>query len=202
MSLPTTRQPQSASDRDRLVLIGGSAGGFVALIRVLTAIPASFRLPILVVQHLHPDDNGSFARHLANGTQLPVIEVSDKEPILPGYIYTAPANYHTLIEQDRTLALSLEGKVHWSRPSIDVLFESAAQTFGADLIAVILSGANEDGAVGMQAIKLAGGLTIAQNPATAEYPAMPQAAIDTGAIDEVLSVEEIGRQLVKLEQGR
>ncbi|OGQ97164.1 MAG: hypothetical protein A2521_16290 [Deltaproteobacteria bacterium RIFOXYD12_FULL_57_12] len=180
------------------VVMGGSAGGFKAYAAILSALPTDFELPVLVVQHLHPGDDGSFARHLARVALHPVIEPCDKERIERRQVYVAPANYHMLVERNGTIALSLEGKVNWSRPSIDALFESAALAFGQRVIAVILSGASIDGAVGMRAIKAAGGLTIAQEPATAEYPVMPQAAIDTGAVDEVLSVEEIGRRLIEL----
>ena len=110
----------------------------------------------------------------------------------------APAGYHMLIERTGTISLSTEEKVNWSRPSIDVLFESAAEMWGDQVVAVILSGASSDGAAGIRMIKSFGGLTLAQNPATAEQPLMPQAAIDTGAVDEVLSLEEIIRRITAL----
>lgn len=180
------------------VVIGGSAGGFKAFSTILSAISPDFRLPILIVQHLRPNDDGLFALHLAGTVRVPVIEPCDKQWIKAGHVYVAPANYHMLVEQNGTIALSVEEKINWSRPSIDVLFESAALALGERVIAVILSGANGDGAVGMMKIKEAGGLTIAQDPATAEFPVMPQASIDSGAVDEILSVEEIGRLLIKL----
>jgi two-component system chemotaxis response regulator CheB len=178
--------------------MGGSAGGFKALSAILSALPLDFPLPVLVVQHLCPGDDGLFARHLASTAKLPLIEPCDKQWIKQGQVYVAPANYHMLVEQNGTIALSVDDKVNWSRPSIDVLFESAALAFGGRAIAVLLSGANADGAAGMQKIKEAGGLTIVQDPATAEYPVMPQAAIDCGAADEVLSAEEIGWRLIEL----
>ena len=110
----------------------------------------------------------------------------------------APANYHMLVEKDGAIALTVDERVNWSRPSIDVLFESAARVWGKSLIAVILTGANADGAKGMQAVWKAGGHTIAQDPASARIPVMPQAAIDTGAVDEVLRLEEIGPRLADL----
>lgn len=113
-------------------------------------------------------------------------------------MYTAPANYHMLVERDGSIGLSVDERVNLSRPSIDVLFESAALAWGEAVVAVILSGANADGAEGMRAVKAAGGFTIAQDPASAEHPVMPQTAIDAGAVDEVLRVEEIGRLLAKL----
>ncbi|MDO8946368.1 MAG: chemotaxis protein CheB [Desulfocapsaceae bacterium] len=182
----------------KAVVMGGSAGGFKAFSTILSSISPDFRLPILIVQHLRPDDDGLFARHLAGTVTVPVIEPCDKQWIKAGHLYVAPANYHMLVEQNGTIALSVEEKVNWSRPSIDVLFESAALALGERIIAVILSGANADGAAGMLTIKKAGGLTIVQDPATAEYPVMPQAAIDSGAVDEVLSMEEIGRRLIEL----
>ncbi len=188
----------AAVDCRGVVVMGGSAGGFKALTVILSALPTDFALPILLVQHLHPSDDGTFARQLKNHVRLPVIDPSDKERIEPGQVYVAPADYHILVERNRTIALSTEEKVHWSRPSIDVLFESAALALGKRIIAVILSGASNDGAAGIQAVKTAGGLTIAQDPATAEYPLMPRAAIDTGAVDEVLTLAEIGRRLVEV----
>lgn len=162
------------------------------------ALPVDFALPIMVAQHLHAKDEGAYAKHVARLTRLPVVEACDKEPIESGYLYTAPANYHMLMERDGTIGLSIDEQVNCSRPSIDVLFESAALACGDAVVAVILSGASADGAKGICAIKKAGGLTIAQDPASAETPFMPQAAIDTGAVDEVLSTEQIGRLLATL----
>jgi len=180
------------------VAVGGSAGGFEALEAIVGALPMDFKPPILAVQHLHPSDNGSFARHLARSTRLPVIEPCDKEWIDPGRIYVAPANYHMLVERSGAIALSVDGKVNWSRPSIDVLFKSAARAWGGSVIAIILSGASRDGAEGMRAVKGAGGLTMAQDPASAQVPFMPRAAIELGAADEVLCPEAIGRRLIEL----
>lgn len=182
----------------KAVVIGGSAGGVEALIAILSSLPADFALPILAVQHLHPRDNGSFAAHIARSVRLPAAEPCDKERIERGHLYTAPANYHMLVERDGTVSLSVDGRVNWSRPSIDVLFESASLAWGKSVISVILSGANADGTKGMRTIKEAGGLTIAQDPATAEYPVMPKAAIDAGVVDEVLSAADIGRRLAEL----
>ncbi len=183
----------------RAIVIGGSAGGFEALTAILSELPGDFLLPVLVVQHLHPCDDGSFARHLARATRLPVIEPCDKEPIERGRLYAAPANYHMLVERDgSTIALSIDERVNWSRPSIDVLFESGAGAWGEGVIAILLSGANADGAKGMGEVKKAGGMTIAQDPASAQNPVMPQAAIDAGVVDEVLGLEQIGQRLVEL----
>jgi two-component system chemotaxis response regulator CheB len=178
--------------------MGGSAGGVAALGVILAALPPAYELPVLVVQHLHPSDEGAFARHLSHATRLPVVEPCDKARIERGHVYTAPANYHMLVERDETIGLSVDERVNWSRPSIDVLFESAARAWGGEVTAVILSGANADGARGMRAVRQAGGLTIAQDPGTAESPTMPQAAIDAAAAAEVLAPEEIGRLLAGL----
>ncbi len=182
----------------RAMVMGGSAGGREALAVILFALPAGLAIPVLVAQHLHASDNGSFARYLASKTRLSVVEPCDKERIEPGRVYTAPANYHMLVERDGTLALSVDERVNWSRPSIDVLFESAALIWGAGLVAVILSGASADGANGIQAVKRAGGFTIAQDPDTADHPFMPRAAIATGAVDDVLRPAMIGRLLAEL----
>jgi two-component system chemotaxis response regulator CheB len=177
---------------------GGSAGGVEALRTILSLLPENFALPILVVQHLHPSDGGLFAQHSLRTTHLRVIEPCDKERIERGCIYAAPANYHMLVERNGTISLCVDEKINWSRPSIDVLFESAARAWDASVAAVILSGANADGAEGICTVKTAGGLTIAQDPTSAGTPVMPQAAIDTGAVDEVLRVEEIARLLAKI----
>jgi two-component system chemotaxis response regulator CheB len=192
------RHRARGGNRYRYVVIGGSAGGIEALRVILMALPVDFALPILVAQHLHASDEGALAVHVARLTRLPVVEACDKDPIERVHLYTAPANYHMLMERDGTIGLSIDEQVNCSRPSIDVLFESAALAFGDAVVAVILSGASADGAEGISAVKKAGGLTIAQDPASAESPVMPQAAIDTGAVDEVLSTEQIGRLLATL----
>ena len=175
--------------------MGASAGGFDAISSVLSALPSDFALSVLVVQHLHPSDDGSFAQHLARITPLRVVEPCDKERIDRGCVYAAPANYHMLVERNGTIALSVDEKVNWSRPSIDALFESAAWAWGEATVAVILSGASTDGAKGMCAVKKAGGLNVAQDPASAEYPLMPKAAIDAAGIETVLAPREIGELL-------
>jgi len=185
----------------RAVAVGASAGGLQALTIILGELAADFALPILVVQHLHASDDGRFAAHLGELTTLTVVEPGDKDPILPGQVYVAPANYHMLVERDETIALSIDERVNHSRPSIDVLFESAAHAFGARLIAVILSGASHDGALGMRTVKALGGLTIAQDPASAEHPVMPQAAIDVARIETVLAPHGIAEKLSKLGRG-
>ena len=199
----TSEGPRSAfgiphSRAFRAIVIGGSAGGVEGLTAIFAALPADFELPVLVVQHLHPSDDGAFARHLARVTRLTVVEPCDKERIERGRVYAAPASYHMLVDRNGSISLSVDEKVNWSRPSIDVLFESAAIALGEAVVAVLLSGASVDGAEGMHAVREAGGLTIAQDPEDAEYPLMPQSAIDVQAADKVLQAEEIGRLLAEL----
>lgn len=178
------------------VVIGASAGGFEAFGALLSPLPDSFPLPLFIAQHLHAADEGNFARHLNGITALSVRVPCDKENIRPGCIYVAPANYHMLIESNGSIALSVDPKIKWSRPSIDLLFESAAHAWGKRVIAVILTGANDDGAVGIKTIRQAGGETLAQTPTTAEYPAMPQAAIDTGGVQKTLDLAQITEILI------
>jgi two-component system chemotaxis response regulator CheB len=182
----------------QVVVIGGSTGGFNALASLIGMLPADFPLPILVVLHLHANDSEGFSEHLARETQLTVIEPCDKQVMLPGFIYTAPANYHMLLERDGSIVLSVDEKINWSRPSIDVLFESGARAWQAQVIAILLSGANRDGMQGMLAVHQAGGFTLVQEPASAESPIMPQAAITAGAVNEVLNTESIGKRLMAL----
>lgn len=180
------------------IVMGGSAGGFKALMAILKPLPADFPPPILIVQHLHASDGGTFAEHLGHTTRLPVIEADDKMPIAAAHIYVAPANYHLLVEDAAMLALNVDPPVNYSRPAIDVLFESAARVWGKDLLAVLLSGASCDGTAGLQAVKDAGGRTIAQDPATAESPLMPQWAIEKNVVDEVLAPAAIALRLGQL----
>ena len=180
------------------VVVGGSAGGMEALSILLAPLQTDYPLPVLVVQHLHKSDDEYFVRHLNDRLSLQVTEARDKEVAEPGRVYVAPADYHLLVERGGTLALSIDPKVNWARPSIDVLFESAARAWSDALIGVILSGANEDGAQGMRLIRDLGGRAIAQDPSTAECAVMPQAAINLAGLNIVLSPEAIGDLLVKI----
>jgi len=190
------RVPSSAFGRFRAVVMGASAGGRDALAAVLSRLPPDYAVPVLIVQHLHPDDDGGLADSLARATPLRVVAPCDKQCIEPGCVYVAPANYHRLVERIGSIALSTEGHVNWSRPSIDVLFESAAHVYGEQLLAVILTGANGDGTQGMRTVRALGGRALAQDPATAENPVMPQSAIDAGAIDEVLNLMNIAERMM------
>ena len=149
------------------VVIGASAGALEALSKLLPGLAADYRLPILIVVHLPPDRTSLFVELLRAGCAIQVREAGDKEPIESGVVYFAPPDYHLLVEQDRRLSLSSEEAVLFSRPSIDVLFESAADAYGEGLIGVVLTGANSDGADGLKAVIEAGGLAIVQNPKSA-----------------------------------
>ncbi len=186
--------------RNRAVVIGGSAGGMQALSVILPALPADFALPVAIVIHVQEGSSGYLATYLNDRCSLLVKEPFDKEPLTSGTIYIAPAGYHLLIDSEKTriLALSVDAPVYFARPSIDVLFESAADTYGNELIGVVLTGANSDGSRGLKRIKERGGLTIVQDPATAESPFMPQAAIDTTAVDHILLLAEIGPFLTRI----
>jgi two-component system, chemotaxis family, protein-glutamate methylesterase/glutaminase len=180
------------------VVIGASAGALEALSVILPALPASFRLPVLIVVHLPPDRESVLAELFQGKCRLMVREAQDKEPIRGGTVYFAPPGYHLLVEMDKHLSLSADEPIIYSRPSIDALFESAADAYGPGLIAVILSGASHDGASGMRAIVDAGGMAIVQNPADAFARAMPKAALDACPGALVLSVDEIAAWLVKV----
>lgn len=172
-----------------LVVIGASLGGLQALETLLAGLPQAFPLPVVVVQHRHKDSNDLVAL-LQRYSLLPVSEVEDKEEIRPGQVYLAPADYHLLIEAGH-FALSLEASVGYARPSIDVLFESAAEAYAERVIGVILTGASQDGAQGLAKIKASGGLTVVQSPATAEGQVMPAAAIAATQVDQILPLSEI-----------
>jgi two-component system chemotaxis response regulator CheB len=181
-----------------LVTIGASWGGLHALEKVLSGLPDGFPVPIAIAQHRAVDSGSGALSHLLSvRSGLDVCEAGDKDPIEPGRVYIAPPDYHLLVEADG-FALSIEGMVQHSRPSIDVLFDSAADTYGPALIGVILTGANSDGAYGLTRIKRRGGVTLVQDPETAEKRDMPEAAIAAGAADEVLPLDGIGPRLAEL----
>lgn len=179
----------------KAVVIGSSAGGLDALKTLLSSLRKGFRLPILIVQHQSPQSNKFLPKYLDEHCSMKVKEADEKEKILPGMVYIAPPNYHLLVEEDETLSLSVEEKVNYARPSIDVLFESAAYVYHNTLIGIILTGANNDGSNGMKIIKENGGKTIAQDPSTAYVDIMPKAAIATTQIDHILPINKIGELL-------
>lgn len=181
----------------RLAVVGGSWGGLDALGRLLTALRPS-GMAVAAALHRSPNGpEGALVSYLRARTRLPVVEAEDKQAIEPGHVYLAPADYHLLVEPGR-FALSIDAPVQYSRPSIDVLFESAADAYGAEAAAVVLTGANDDGCRGMAAVKRQGGVTLVQDPATAVRREMPDAAVATGLADHVLPVEEIAARLNEL----
>lgn len=197
MRTPDTHPPDRDS-RYKAVVMGGSAGSTVIIEEILGGLSPDFPVPIFIVKHLHESDEGCCAEHLSRCCGLRVVVPCDKQPIQNGCVYVAPANYHMLLERNRSVSLSIDRKVNWSRPSIDVLFESAAYACGNNLIAVILSGANEDGAVGMKIVKDYGGIAIVQSPESAESPVMPQAAIKAARPDYIQRPADIVKLLTRL----
>ncbi len=183
--------------QNKAVVIGGSAGAFEVLLNLLSKLPKTYHLPIICVMHMHPSDDGELASFLNEQSSLMVKQAEEKEHICPGFVYIAPADYHLLVEHNKTFSLSIDEKVNYSRPSIDVLFESAAFAYMKNLTGIILSGSNHDGANGISKIKQYDGCTIAQSPLSAKYKIMPQAAIDTGDIDFIFSIPEIMDMLLK-----
>ena len=177
------------------IVIGASAGALEALSGILPALPKGYRIPIMIVVHLPPDKKSVLADLLQAKCELDVHEAQDKEPIEDGTVYIAPPDYHLLIERDRYLSLSSEEPVLFSRPSIDVLFETAADAYGESLIGIILTGANNDGALGLKAIVDAGGMALVQQPELAYAPMMPQAALEACPDAQVLKLQEIATYL-------
>jgi two-component system chemotaxis response regulator CheB len=177
------------------VVVGASAGAVEALTAILPALPESFPLPVLVVVHLPAETKSAFADLFNRQCRLAVREAEDKEPIRNGTVYFAPADYHLLVETDLRLSLSSEEPVLYSRPSIDVLFETAADAFGAGLIGIVLSGANSDGAQGLRAVMDAGGIGLVQRPDLSRAPAMPQAALDACPGAAVMTLQQISAYL-------
>lgn len=182
-------------------VLGVSAGGMHALKTILSALPATFSLAIVIVHHSGVQSDGFLAEHLNRCSMIKVKEAEDKETLSRGTAYLAPAGYHLLIEPDKSFSLSVDDKVNFSRPSIDLLFESAAEAFGEALIGVVLTGANADGALGLKAVKRRGGLAVVQNPATAEASRMPQAALDATSVDHIVDLERIATLLRRLSNG-
>lgn len=187
------------SEPRHVVAIGASAGGLAALKKVLCELPAGYPWPVVVVLHSSPRyRNSQLDELLARRVALPVQEAQARTPLAGGVIHLAPAGYHLLVENDLRLSLSVDEKVSYSRPSIDVLFESLAEACGACAVGVILTGANEDGAAGLAAIRRRGGLAIVQDPAEAQAPQMPQAALQIAGADHVLPLRGIAGKLAGL----
>ncbi|WP_339406079.1 chemotaxis protein CheB [Pseudomonas helleri] len=182
------------------VVIGASAGGVEALLTLFADVQPGFKLPVIVVLHVPDERRSQLAAVFNSRLSLPVKEVDDKEPIAPGTLYFAAPGYHVSIEQDHSFSLSREERVHYSRPSIDYLFESAADVYQSRLAAILLTGANQDGAQGLLSVKLQGGLTIVQDPTEAHVATMPHAALERCHPDFILPLHGIARLLVELER--
>jgi two-component system chemotaxis response regulator CheB len=188
---------RSINNRYDLLVIGGSAGSLEVILQLLPALQKDLNLAIVIVLH-RKNGESQLAELLSDKSQWEVREAEEKDVLEGGSVYLAPADYHLMIEKDRSLSLDFSEKVHFSRPAIDITFQTAAETYGATVIAVLLSGANGDGTEGLQNVKGAGGLTIVQDPAEAAVSYMPQHAIDHVKIDYVADTKEIAAIINKL----
>jgi two-component system, chemotaxis family, protein-glutamate methylesterase/glutaminase len=186
-------EPESNEHGDPygIVAVAASAGGITALGRVLGGLTSGFSVPVVVVQHLDPRHKTIIAEVLGRRAQLPVKLAEDGERAKPGTIYVAPPNHHLLVEAEGMLTLSSSELVHFLRPSADLLFESVAGSYGPRAIACVLTGTGSDGAMGATAVKARGGTVIVEDPETAEFKGMPEAAVAAGAVDFVLPLDEI-----------
>jgi two-component system chemotaxis response regulator CheB len=191
-SAPRIRRVEAA-------VIGASAGGVDALGVLFAHLPADWRLPMVVVLHLPEEHESRLPELFRLRLPFPVLEAQDKAPVAPGCLYFAPPGYHLSIERDRSFSLSCEPPVLFSRPSIDVLMDSAADAYGPALAGLLLTGANEDGARGLHGIHRAGGITAVQHPAEAQVPTMPEAAIARHVPDFVLPLRELRALLLQLD---
>jgi len=180
-----------------IVVVGTSWGGLIALKELVRGLPATFALPVVIVQHRHRQSDNLLSTLLQDSTPLPVCEIEDKAPIVGGHVHVAPADYHLLIE-DGYFSLSTDEPVRYSRPSIDVTFESVADAYGARSVGVVLTGANADGARGLKRIQDRGGLTFVQLPQTAESPMMPASAAESVPEARQLTISEIAHALSAL----
>lgn len=185
----------SLSDRVSAVAIGTSAGGIDALGQILPALPSSLRVPVFIVLHLPPERPSLLVDIFGPKCAIPVREAEDKERVEDGVVYFAPPDYHLLIDEGPQLALSADEPVVFSRPSVDVLFESAVEVYGSRLLAVLLTGASGDGAAGLRTVKDAGGLTMVQTPAEAQVPTMVEAALARMVPDWQLTLPDIASTL-------
>ena len=184
------------------VVIGVSAGGLKALSLILKGLPENYPLPLIVIQHRAKEERTLLEEILQAKCPISIRQADEKERIEGGRVYFAPPDYHLLIERDRSFSLTCDEPVNFSRPSIDVSFETASEVYGDKLVGIILTGANSDGAAGIRAVREGGGLTIAQDPATSLFPDMPRAAIDTGSVQHILTAAEIKNFLMDLVKHR
>lgn len=183
------------------VIIGGSAGAFLVISQILENLKTSFTLPIIIVQHINNDTDYYFIEHYRRISHREIVLVDNMADIKDSTIFVAPADYHLLVENKKLLVLSNDEKVRYSRPSIDVLFESASEVFSDSLISIILTGANNDGSFGSECVNKQGGCTIAQDPQEAKFQEMPKQAIEKGCIDKVLKITKIIDFLNNLNMG-
>lgn len=193
----TAAQPLPVVDA---VVVGASAGGVEALLKIFTGLRKGYRLPIITVLHVPEKRLSQLAQVFQARLSIPVKEADDKEDIAPGTLYFAAPGYHLSVERDLSLSLSQEERVFHSRPSIDILFESAADAYGPRLAGFLLTGANNDGAFGLSRIKRGGGMTVVQDPNQAQARTMPEAALALHEPDYVLPLTDIGQLLVELER--
>ncbi|MEP7106975.1 MAG: chemotaxis protein CheB [Ferruginibacter sp.] len=182
------------------IVLGVSSGGLKALKFICTALTADFSMPIIIVQHISSRSDNQWITLLNDISNLNIKEADEKEKIEKGNIYIAPPNYHLMIERNRTLSLTIDARINFARPSIDVLFESAAEACKNSLIGVVLTGSNSDGTAGLKKIKEYGGLTIVQDPGTAESAFMPASAIAAVKVDYVLPLSGITDLLIKIDK--
>ena len=180
------------------IIIGGSAGSFQVITKLIGALPANYPLPVFLCLHRLKHVRTGFIEALSIKSTLPVIEPFDKEPVKSGVLYLAPSNYHMFVELDKHIALSIEEPVNHSRPSIDLSFASASYTYRNKLAGIILSGANKDGAKGLKKVKSGGGIAIVQEPGEAQVKTMPESAIQTAEPEYVFKTEEIINFLLNL----
>lgn len=198
---PVASDRAGLGQRIQAVVVGASAGGVEALSVLLPVLSAQGGLAVFVVLHLPRDRRSLLSSIFSRECRVPVLEAEDKQPVVPGTVYFAPPDYHLLIETGPALALSVDDPVNYSRPSIDVLFESAADVYRERLMAIVLTGANQDGSRGLAAVQAAGGVTVVQDPATAQSSSMPRAALERVAADFVLNLEQIAALLASLHDG-
>ena len=182
------------------IVIGVSSGGMNAMQVMFSILPKDFNTPIIIVQHIGARSDNQLIKILNDKSNLQIKEADEKEKIENGKVYIAPPNYHLMIERDKTLSLTIDERVNYARPSIDILFESAAEAYRDKLIGVILTGSNSDGTVGFKKINEYEGLTIAQDPKTAESAYMPASAIAAIKPDYILSLEDIIKLLIKIDK--
>lgn len=188
----------ASTDRIKAIVIGASAGGISALQDILTGLPADFGLPIIVLLHLPENRESKLVELFAHFIKMPVREARDKDQIVAGTLYFAGSGYHLSVEVDYSFSLSCEAPVFFSRPSIDVLMESAAHVYAKDLLGILLTGASQDGANGLTCIANHGGLTVVQDPGEAQVATMPNAAIAQMQPDLILPLHEIHQLLLRL----